>query len=151
MLVEHSNPQPIKAVGELLVGRHQVGKEADEQRALVVYLENPRCLSVLQTGVDGHVQVMRVLHLDLLQLLQKLGIFLAFSDDVGRGVALQAQDLIREIHPRTLGLYKYAIIIQRETRIKQSASQQIDSIPSENPHNDGLPAATSPAENDSSI
>jgi hypothetical protein len=98
-LVEHPHPKQIKPRGHFLEWRHEVSEDADEERAgLVVNLEHAEPLNVLQTGIDRHVQVVRVGHRQLLQLLLKLGVFLALPHDVTPRVTLQRQNLVSKIH-----------------------------------------------------
>lgn len=66
MFVHHLYEQEVELRGVGLVGRHQVGEYAQRQHRLVAYLEDPHLLYVFEAGVDGHVEVMRVLDLVLL-------------------------------------------------------------------------------------
>lgn len=98
-LVEHPHPKQIKPRGHFLEWRHEVSEDADEEHAgPAVNLEHAEPLNVLQTGIDRHVQVVRVGHLQLLQLLLKLGVFLALPHDVTPRVTLQRQNLLSKIH-----------------------------------------------------
>ena len=50
------------------------------------YMENPHLFDILQACVDGHVEVMGILYIDLLKFLIELLVFFAFGDDIGFGV-----------------------------------------------------------------
>ena len=62
------------------------------------HLDHSHVLYVLETCVDCHIEIMRVLDLHLLEFFVELFIFLAFLDDVGVGVCGVLQSLLEEGH-----------------------------------------------------
>ena len=98
VLVEQANPQQIKFGCVLFEMRHQIGVKTDEKRCFVMNLKDSHFLNVLQSCVKGHIEVMGVFHLYLRQLLVKLRIFLAFSNDISRRICLQTEYLVCKIH-----------------------------------------------------
>ena len=98
VLVHHLDEQQVELRGVGLVGRHQVGEEAHRQHRLLGHLDHAHGLHILQAGIYGHVQIVRILYLHLLEFLVELLVFLAFLDDVGVGVGRVLQSLLEEGH-----------------------------------------------------
>ena len=65
VLVHEFNEEEVELWGVALEGRHEVGEYAECQHRLVYDLEHAHALYVFEAGVDGHVEVVGVLHLIL--------------------------------------------------------------------------------------
>lgn len=128
VLIEHFDPQKVEFRGVGFVGRHEVSVYADGQNRFCGYIEHPEVLDVLKTRVDGHVEVVSVLNVDLLELLIELFVFFAFGYDVGLGVGRVFENLLKKSHPRLCIINNYkpsGIWPNSQTAIEDSRLQQI--------------------------
>jgi hypothetical protein len=98
VLVEELDPEEVEFAGVGFVGRHEVGVEADCEVRFSADSEDPQILNILQAGVDGHVEVVTVLDLHLLQLLVEFLVLLALAYDVCLRVVWMLQGLLEKTH-----------------------------------------------------
>lgn len=91
--------------------------------------EHTHTFNILKRCVDGHVEVVRVLDIDLFKFLVKLFVFLAFSDDVSILVGWVFQCLQEETHADQLIINKY-----KPKKTTQSPSDRPPPNKAENNH-----------------
>lgn len=98
MFIEHFDEEKVELGGVGFVGGHEIGVDADGEYRFECELEDAHILDVFKSGVDGHVEIMRILCVDLLEFLIELFVFFAFGDDIGFGVGGMFEGLQEEVH-----------------------------------------------------